>query len=231
MPYLDGVVSREGIGALTLAGRKRPLTPSWLFDAATVVAPLAGAALAALGTDALRHPRRELAGRGAVVLLAALGMVALMALAVKLWDEYLLVLLPVSLYLVLREAPVSLRGAAVGALACAGLFLYSLREQGDYMAWNEARWRMGRALVQTGVAPETIQGGFEWLGWYDFEKALPAAIEAGRGDDLFGWTNVFPDRYFLSFEPQPRTRTIGSAPYTSRLGAAGVVLLLEDARE
>jgi 4-amino-4-deoxy-L-arabinose transferase-like glycosyltransferase len=231
MPYLDGVVSRDGIGAMTLPGRKPPLTPGWLFDVATVIAPFAGAASAALWTDALRHPRRELAGPGAVVLLAALGMVALMALAVKLWDEYLLVLVPASLYLVLREAPVSMRGGLAGALVCVAAFAYALREQGDYMAWNEARWQLGRALVQTGVQPEQIQGGFEWLGWYDFERALPAAIEAGRGDDLFGWTSVFPDRYFLSFEPQRRTRTVGSARYDSRLGPAGVVLLLEEAPE
>src|SRR4029453_3718738 len=42
-----------------------------------------------------------------------------------------------------------------------------------------ARWTAGRALVQRGARPEEIQGGFEWIGVYDFENAQPVASASG----------------------------------------------------
>lgn len=231
MPYLDGVITREGIGGATIGGTKPRVTPDDVFEIVSLVAPFAGAAVAALWTDALANARREIAGRGAVLLLASLGMAGLTAPMVKLWDEYLLVFLPASLYLVLREAGLSARGLVAGGLVCASMLAYALPEQAEYLAWNDARWRLGRQLVQQGAAPQQIQGGFEWVGWYDFEAALPLAIAAGRGDDLFGWVAVFPDQYFMAFQPlgvtNGRSKVSGVVPYRSRFGPGGEIYALE----
>jgi hypothetical protein len=227
MPYLDGVMSRTGIGSVAIAGNKPSVTPDWIFDLVTLASPFAGAALAAFWTDALVRGRRELERPGAIVLVSAFLMALLTAATVQMWDEYLLVFVPSSLILVLRETTPSPRGWAAGALMCAAMLAYALLEQADHMAWNAARWKVGRELVERGVPPEEIHGGFEWVGMYDFEKGLPIAIERGREDDLFGWAKVFRDRYFLSFEPQRRSRVVTSARYETRFGPAGEILALE----
>jgi len=230
MPYLDGIISRDGIGDIALDGTKPRVTPQWVFDLVTVVAPFLGAVLATLWTDVFLNPRREIAGPGAVVLLSGLMMAALTAPMAQLWDEYLVVFVPASLYLVLREGRVSLRGSYAGALVCAAMLAYTLPEQADYLAWNDARWTLGRRLVDAGVPATEIQGGFEWIGWYDFEKALPLAIAAGHGDDLFCWSDAIPDRYILVFEGSQRpkrTRLVGSVPYRTQFGSQGWVYALE----
>jgi hypothetical protein len=234
MPYLGGVITRDGIGGVTLGGHKPPATPVWLFGVVSFVAPFAGAVLGAVWTDALRNFRREVAGRGGVVILATLLMAALTGPMVVLWDEYLLVFVPASLYLLLREAPVSVRGWGAGALVCAAMLAYVLPEQAECLAWNDARWRLGRQLVDAGASPQEIHGGFEWVGWHDFEQALPQSIAAGRGDDLYAWIAVFPDRYFMAFQPmgvdQGRSRVVSEVRYQTRFGPGGEIYAVEDAK-
>jgi len=90
-----------------------------------------------------------------------------------------------------------------------------------------ARWTAGRALVQRGPRPEEIQGGFEWIGVYDFENAQPVASASGYEYDLFAWAKVFHDRNFLAFEPQRRTRVVSNVSYWTRFGPEGTVYVLE----
>lgn len=234
MPYLDGVLDRDGVGALTLQGRKPRVTPAWVFDLVTLVAPLAGAAQATLWMEWLRNARREILSSSAVLPLSALVMGALTLPMVDLWDEYLLVFIPASLYLALREARLSPRSLVTGALVCVVMLTYVLREQADYLAWNTARWEVGRRLVGDGVAPIEIGGGFEWVGWYDFEKALPIALAAGHGDNMFDWYNVLPDRYFMAFEPlgveRGRRTVLGVVRYSTRFGPGGEIYALDMAK-
>ncbi len=82
-------------------------------------------------------------------------------------------------------------------------------------------------MVQRGIPAERIGGGFEWVGWHEFEAALPKALAAGREDDLFGWMKVTPDRFLLAFGPVPRFRVIDRVAYRSRaLGRGGHVYSL-----
>jgi len=104
---------------------------------------------------------------------------------------------------------------------------YTLPEQAEYLAWNDARWRVGRELVRQHVPPVRIDGGFEWVGWFDFERALPIALAAGYSDNLGAWMTIFPDRYFLSFEPVDGARIVASARWRTRFGSEGTVLAVE----
>jgi len=36
----------------------------------------------------------------------------------------------------------------------------------DWLAWNAARWELGRQALAQGIATTDIEGGFEWDGWY-----------------------------------------------------------------
>lgn len=201
MPYLANVINREGIGVLSLAGKKSPITPDWVFWLVTAVSPFAGAAQGALWTEVALNVRREGSPPAGVLLIASALMAALTAIIIFMWDEYLLVFIPAGLYLALRLGPLKTRGWVVGFTVCAAMLVYSLYEMSDHMAWNAARWAAGEKLVAQGIAPEAIDGGFEWVGWYEFETALPVAIARGQKDNLFAWLTVTPDQYRLAFEP------------------------------
>jgi hypothetical protein len=230
MPYLENTINRQGIGALTLAGHKTPVTPDWVFWLVTFAAPFAGAAQGAFWTHALLNARRESAQSGSSLLIASLLMAGLTALLVYLWDEYLLVFIPASLYLVLRSGSLRLRGWLVGLTACAAILAYDLVEMSDYMAWNSARWAAGEQLVARGVPPGAIDGGLEWVGWHEFETALPLAIAKGQANDLFAWMSITPKRYTLAFEPLTGYNTVNQVAYrVPVLDRVGHIYVLERA--
>ncbi len=235
MPYLANVFNREGIGALSLGGRKLPVTPGWVFWLVTVIAPFDGAAQGALWTDALVNLFRERAGPFAILLIASVLMAILTLLIVYLWDEYLIVFIPCSLYLVLRlptlPSPHGGRSAVGGALAlavCGAMMAYTLIEMDDHMAWNAARWTAGKRLVALGILPEAIDGGFEWNGWYTFETALPRARALGKGDDLWAWMSLTPKQYRLTFAPIEGYTVVDQVVYhTPWLGRSGQIYILK----
>lgn len=228
MPYLANVINREGIGTLTLAGSKTPVTPNWVFWLVTIVSPVIGAAQGTLWTDAFLNVRHESTQPGAVVLIAGVLMAGLTVSVIFMWDEYLIVFIPASLYLVLRLGSINLRGWLLGLSACLAMLAYSLIEMGDHMAWNAARWKAGERLMALGVPPQEIDGGFEWVGWYEFENALPVAIAHGDGDDLLAWMRITPDRYTLAFEPLDGNTVIDHISYCSpMIGCTGSIYVLQ----
>jgi hypothetical protein len=101
----------------------------------------------------------------------------------------------------LKLGPISGKKQGVTVALCVTLAVYALIGLGDYFSWNTARWIAGEQIVAQGVSPETIDGGFEWNGWYRFETALPQAIAAGKGEDLFGWLKLTSDQYIMAYEP------------------------------
>ena len=143
-------------------------------------------------------------------------MAAVTSINAVLWDEYLLVFVPVGLYLLLALGPPRSRGWAVGACVGAAMLAYSVVEMGDHMAWNTARWRAGERLVERGIPPESIDGGFEWVGWHDFEAAHPKVLAAGKGDDLWAWVHITPKFFLLAFSPGGALRVVDYVEYRSR---------------
>jgi Dolichyl-phosphate-mannose-protein mannosyltransferase len=215
MPYLGNALNREGIGTVTLLGAKEPVTPSWVFWLITAVAPIFGAAQGALWTGWIINARRRSDLGANVLLVASLLMAALMAVIVVLWDEYLIVLVPAALFLALGICQLTRTGLVAGLVLCSLMLLYGLREMADHMAWNRARWMAGKRLVAEGVPPERIDGGFEWVGWYEFDSGLAAARAGGHHPDLFEWMKVTPDCYVLAFSPLAGYAELGSTPYSA----------------
>lgn len=217
MPYLSNVINMEGIGLLALNGHKIPVTPAWVFWLVTAIAPFAGAAQGALWTEALLDLRREAHSPVFTLVIVSLLMAIPIAASVVLWDEYLLVFVPLGLYLTLRLRPVSRRGVLLGICVCAAFMGYSLIEMDDHFAWNSARWEAGQALVAQGVHPENIEGGLEWDGWYAFETAWPQAMAQGKRNDLWAWMTITPHQYWLAFESLPGYTVVRQTPYSGRL--------------
>jgi hypothetical protein len=230
MPFLKDILNREGIGNIVLNGHKTPVTPDWVWTLMLVAAPLAGAAQGALWTEAVLDWRRESARPGAALLWVSLGVLGLNVIALYLLDRYSLVLLPASLYLVLRLGDIKPAGWWIGLGVCAAMLAYSLVEMGDHLAWNTARWVAGEQLVAQGIPPETIDGGFEWVGWHEFETTLPQTIARGLKQDLYAWMTLTPKTYKLSFEPLLGYTVLHQVPYRSPwMGRTGYIYVLKQA--
>ena len=71
-----------------------------------------------------------------------------------------------------------------GAPAAAALAVYGAVSVGlmhDWLAWNSARWAVGRRALAAGVRPTDIEGGFEWhrideLGRREFSLNLKTKL-------------------------------------------------------
>jgi hypothetical protein len=124
------------------------------------------------------------------LVLFSLLQVPFLLIAPDLLDRYLLILIPSFLALSVWPAPSGERNQSRSRLqalaALAALLVFALLSVGlmhDWLAWNSARWELGRRVLNH-VAPFDIEGGLEWDGWYDLQLS-----EGGRRrswEELFG---------------------------------------------
>lgn len=114
-------------------------------------------------------------------------------------DRYLLFVLPFVLALMARGAPANparfSRGVSVVWLMAA-LTLGTMATH-DYFAWNRARWEAIHTAEDMGATPLTLDGGFEYNGYYGFEARLPAIVP-GKS-----WWWVHDDQYVIAFTVVP----------------------------
>jgi hypothetical protein len=123
-----------------------------------------------------------------------------------MFDRYLLPLGVVTPLLLASSAGRGARRpallAAAGALLLA-LAAFSVAATHDYFAWNRARWDALRELKSQGIAPASIDGGFEFNGPHlyseDFQKV------PGKS-----WWWVRDDEYIVAFSRIPGYRVVNS---------------------
>ncbi len=147
------------------------------------------------------------------------------------FDRYFLVFLPGALWLAAGIPADRLRwkaGMAVLALECC----FSVGLMHDWLAWNAARWEVGRRALARGIAAADIEGGFEWVGWYSPNPVAHGDSTFPRGLVLSLTQNLFPHltgRFALSFSVRPGTGVVDAAPYRSWLlfGREEMFFLLE----
>lgn len=113
------------------------------------------------------------------------------------FDRYLLtpvVLLMAFLVMTVRapEAPPARwpRFAVAFLLVC--FAAYAVAGTKDYLAWNRERWIALADLQQAHIPPESIDGGFEFNGWYLYD---PKYHPSGTKSDWW----VADNEYLLSF--------------------------------
>jgi hypothetical protein len=204
----------------------------WLRAALTVLGCFAGAVLIARVLALRQFPIFS------PLVLFSLLQVPFLLVAPDIWDRYLLVLIPSFLALAVwpvgsveRNGTRRLTLQAVAALAA--LLLLAVLAVGlmhDWLAWNSARWQLGRRALDH-VGPLDIEGGLEWDGWYDLQLS-----EQGRRrswEELFGrsvqrgpgapgsltlpqtrvWFPGVRGRLALSFSQEPNTVLMDEEPY------------------
>jgi hypothetical protein len=138
------------------------------------------------------------------------------------YDRYLLFLLPGALDLAgscPREAPreQGARPAWLAGLAVLAVFgVVSVGLMHDWLAWNAARWELGRRAVAGHIDPLDIEGGVEWDGWHAGIGTPPPRDNGPRWrvlDFTREWFAAVRGRYVLSFSELPGARRLDAEPY------------------
>ena len=85
-------------------------------------------------------------------------------------------------------------GKKITAFALTMIFIwggFTIAATHDYLAWNRTRWQALNDLMEQGVTPEYIDGGYEFNGWYLNDMKY----EPQRGKSYW-WVNR--DDYMIS---------------------------------
>jgi hypothetical protein len=229
MPFLLNVLYDTGLGPITLdpvyfGPPPTPMYPrAWIAVTAVVgVGALVSGLLCAFGLIRRRPLRKSLlmfAG------LAFLGLVLFETIFSHLQEgglfdrHVLIVAFPFCLLLGLcsgETADEEVRGRArIPALCAAGVALvalgaFSVAATHDYMQWNRIRWDMGRRLIERGVDPLSIVGGFEFNAWHNYDTFLARGNIAG----VHHWWFDRRD-YVISMSPQAGYEILEKKEYFS----------------
>ncbi len=185
LPDLGNVLLPFGIGPLTLAdtflaNRNLPSVSSLLrllWPLATLWSSLVVALIIVrVGTMLLHEAvgawrRSSLHGTEVPVLLTTVIVLYLAGVFVisyqsNWFDRYLIVIIPPILgLLVWRRGNSEIRWPLITIIALVLYGLFSVAATHDYLAWNRARWHALNDLMNSGVAPRQIDGGYEFNGW------------------------------------------------------------------
>lgn len=110
-----------------------------------------------------------------------------------MFDRYLLILIPLLLLLTYRKIQSQFRYHFVGIVLILFFVFHSVAGTHDYLAWNRLRWEAIRALERQGESFLTIDGGFEYNGYYGFQDNYQRFEEKS-----YWW--VLDDAYIIHFE-------------------------------
>ncbi len=204
----NNLIDAAGIGPFTiydaLPRNLAPIdrSPGIVWRVAAVAAAFGVAALARVivcsvtGLFARGTPNRV---RDAFVLALVVGYLVPFMITTYI-DRYLLFVLPFVFALaVSRREPAATAVDRIGRAAAlawiAVTILLAAAATHDYFAWNRARWAAIAAAARLGATPETLDGGFEYNGYYRFE-AKPRGTLPGKS-----WWWVKDDRYVVAFSP------------------------------
>jgi hypothetical protein len=233
MPYVLNVLYDTGLGPVTLEPTYYgpPPTPTypraWTFvTAATalgvvllgLLATCAGAALARFDLEAKVNRARAgmlLAGTVAFGLTAGFETVFSHLEEGGLFDRHVLAaVLPLLPALAAAagafEAPRSSGASRTAAVMVLLGGLLAVTGTHDYLAWNRARWELGRALLARGVDPLTVAGGFEFNAWHNYDTFRAR----GGIETVYTWWRD-SQAFLITLEPEPGYRVRERREYRS----------------
>jgi 4-amino-4-deoxy-L-arabinose transferase-like glycosyltransferase len=147
-----------------------------------------------------------------------------------LYDRYLLPILPMLMLYPLRRMslqasdPVNVRKQLrFGWLSVAPIALFSLLAMCDFQAHARARWDAAEQLVAAGAERNQVNAGFEWMGWYLFDRGVERVRQTGDVKYLGApYRAVLDPLYLISDLPQEGYMRIASVPYRAWLSGGQV---------
>jgi hypothetical protein len=197
-PFVGNYVTRDGtLSTDVLPGVRPNVMPSAVFDLLVLLGSLSVVLLVVALVPWLveardRVRRRDLApadpATAAVALTVGLYLAAYavaVAVNLPLYDRYVLPLVPLVAFLLLRPRPEPAPGPAAGAeprpvaarrparaawawaiVSVVVLGLAGLAYTTDSASFDGTRWAVAKAATRLGYEPLQINGGFEWDSWH-----------------------------------------------------------------
>jgi hypothetical protein len=143
-----------------------------------------------------------------------------LVLVTDFYDRYLLFLIPGTLALAAVPAPAEVRSSKrktfFGWGTALATMVVSLGLMHDWLAWNAARWELGRRAVASGINRLEIEGGVEWDGWHVASENRSGSSRQSHYPVLpftREWFPAIKGRYALSFSELKGARRVDSEPY------------------
>jgi hypothetical protein len=214
-PYLTCMITRWGTleDDFYVAGTRPLMMGRGVQALLTVLACIGWAALADRATARIRDGFLA----NPLFLFTVLHVLILL-ISPTLFDRYLIVLIPGALALA-AEPPIRARWPlGLGVLALFAVCSAGLTH--DLLAWNSARWEVGRRALARGISVDDIEGGFEWDSWYSrtpvvatFSDKLPTTVRGLMLPFNHGRHPHITGRYALAFSQIPGTVVLDSQPY------------------
>ena len=204
MPFLLNVLYDTGLGPLTLDPTYYGPPPTPTYPALWRFVTLATAgAVVLLALVLLLGVARRLRDPFILACMLALAFTALFEVVFShleeggLFDRHITAAALPALLLIaaVAESPppaTPRRASRAAAAALIVLFAaFSIAATHDYLAWNRARWELGRVPLERGVDTLAVSGGFEWNAWHNYD------VFRARGgvEKVFYWW--YDDRAWL----------------------------------
>ena len=219
-PYFENnTIDAAGIGPFTLYDAlPREIVAlerqsGFIWPLAAVVASIGIVAIVILIAISVKRVAQFRADDGQFIfLLTVVVAYATPFLITDFFDRYLLFLLPFLIPLWSKLWPQNRNKKLFDILGydalnwIAAVLIISSIATHDYFAWNRARWVAIRFAEDLGATPETLDGGFEYNGFYRFEESKGE----GTPGKSFWW--VLDDEYIVTFSQVPGYRLIKSFP-------------------
>ncbi len=226
-PYCTGMLSPWGTFSDGLVAGHREIL---LTQPARIIISILGCIGATAILTALVAAVRARQFPGLLLLFTAFQFLFLLTLP-SMMDRYLEVLFPGAIYLVVTRHSAFKSGWLPGMAVVALYGLLSVALFHDWLAWNTARWELGRQAIATKrVQPDEIEGGFEWNGWYEsadpnWSKLVPTPAYQYNTEPSLSLPfsrYYFPQvtgRFALAFTQPENSVVVASQPYTLWLPA------------
>jgi hypothetical protein len=209
MPYGIGILHSWGLGPITIPGDKAVFFSPFQRLILTTISAFSALALAViLSVQFLRLFGKD--RRNVIFISWLLQLFFIMLLLPGTGDHNFVYLLPGVILGAIGFLEKIEFNKTLMALGLVPLAFYSILGTKDYINWNDVRWKMTNELLEEGIPPNEIEGGYEWGALILSERALQKRkeeLKEYQGDRhlLLRWIlHIEPrydPRYVISFSP------------------------------
>ncbi len=207
LPYVLNIINVFGLGPNknVLNGVLQFQFPAWVWGAATVGAASSAATLVYTSLTKSEHQPWWL---------WAAMVNAVPLLMVESFDRYILPVTILFCFYLVSKLPWTRAQTVVALTAIAIISLYSVSQTSFYLRLNQARWQLAEYAANQGDAPRhTIDGGYEWNGWYSYWNAQASGRPHGTWTAPWWIRALFVNNtedYIVSFSPLPPYQVVSS---------------------
>jgi hypothetical protein len=187
LPFFDNLLDRGGIGPIMIhCASERPMFPAWIMWAATFIGAISGGlalALACRSAYRVAWPERHDNPEKLLLLATVVTYLAPLCLRRPFFARYLIAILPARLVMIALSAGKAYQARAssrVGAVVAVALAIVRTLAVADYLGHHRLREALYRPLLDRGVSPSAIEAGFEFDGYYRYDRESDHPV-SGRG--------------------------------------------------